>query len=383
MKKKILIYIFLGFVGVVIAGLIYYSTLDDRHQAYYKTRFLHALHLLDPNWEQTSEGNTARFISPTLLIDRKFKSMEGPAAIDYFTINDKKEELVWLTSFKTKALDLEGNPASADFICHTNLDFVYIEHYGRWGLNNEMHRGYPRLSTVSNGIIAYDFPDGFGFPLFTNEKILLQTQVLNHNLTDTVFKVKHQYDLTYKKHEQRMKPLLPISAYIRIPFENATKKNPNDLPDAFCIPVDSEIHSEMDPETQQTLSSFWIIPEGKKVYRGNINDQLRIQDSISVHMIVPHLHPFSERFQLVDKTTNTILFECDVENFKDKIGLKDTPVFKSTKGFKMYQDHDYELVIHTNNTSGMLQDMMASMFIYVHDEEMDNKIQEFTKANDL
>ena len=370
-------------LALIAAFLVYYNTLDNRHQAYYKNRILHSLRLMDPEWKQISEKDKTVFLSPTLLIDRKYKSMEGPAALDYFTINDQNEDLIWLTSFKTEALDLDNNTVSSDFICHSNLDFVYIEHYGKWGLNDKIHKGYPRLSTVSNGIIDYDFPEGFGFPLFSNEKILLQTQVLNHNIKDTVFKLKHRYELEHKKHSKEMKPLLPVSAYVRIPVEGDIRKNPNDLPDAFCIPVDPEIHSETDPMTNQLLSSFWIIPKGKRTYRGNINDQLRIKDSASVHMIVPHLHPFSEKFQLYDKTTDKILYECDVENFTDKIGLKNTPVYKNTEGLMLYEDHEYELIIHTNNPSEDQQDMMASMFLYFYDKDMHDKIKTYAKANNL
>jgi hypothetical protein len=382
MKKKLKIIIITGIACLGFA-IVYYLSSDNRHKAYYQTRALHALGFLDPDWTQENTENKTIFTSPTLLIDRPYKSMEGPAAIDYFTIDASKEELLWLTGFETQAQDLDKHKISTDFICHSNIDFVAMEHYGKWNITGGLHKGYPRLATVSNGITAYEFPEGFGFPIFSNEKLLVQTQVLNHNLKDSIFKLKHRFELSYAPHRNGMKPLMPIAAYVRIPMGSDLKKSPDDLPDAFCIPVDPEIHSEVDTKTQQILSSFWLIPKGKHTYRGAINDQLRIKDSLAVHMIVPHLHPFSETFKLFDKTTQTVLYECQVENYRDKIGLKNTPVYQNISGLMLYADHDYELVIETNNTSDRQEDMMASMFLYVYDQELDLKIKQYALANGL
>ena len=35
----------------------------------------------------------------------------------------------------------------------------------------------------------------------------------------------------------------------------------------------------------------------------------------------------------------------------------------------MYRDHEYDLISVYNNTSGVDQDAMATMFIYLHDKE--------------
>ena len=41
----------------------------------------------------------------------------------------------------------------------------------------------------------------------------------------------------------------------------------------------------------------------------------------------------------------------------------------------LYPDHQYELVLTTNNTSDIQQDMMASMFVFLYDKEIDERIQ--------
>ena len=39
---------------------------------------------------------------------------------------------------------------------------------------------------------AIAFPEGFGFPVFTNENLLLATQSLNHNIKGDPFDIKHE-----------------------------------------------------------------------------------------------------------------------------------------------------------------------------------------------
>ena len=43
----------------------------------------------------------------------------------------------------------------------------------------------------------------------------------------------------------------------------------------------------------------------------------------------------------------------------------------------LYPDHNYELELTTNNTSGVNQDMMASMFVFLYDKELDKKISAY------
>jgi hypothetical protein len=40
----------------------------------------------------------------------------------------------------------------------------------------------------------------------------------------------------------------------------------------------------------------------------------------------------------------------------------------------LYPKHQYELVLTTNNTTKVNQDMMASMFVFLYDKEMAEKL---------
>ena len=98
-------------------------------------------------------------ITPTLVIDNIYKSMEGPKVMRSFQLDETKNELVWITSFETKALSTnEVDQLSNDYICHTNIDLYEGEHYSRWQLDHRIGEQYPRLTSMSNGIESYSFP---------------------------------------------------------------------------------------------------------------------------------------------------------------------------------------------------------------------------------
>jgi hypothetical protein len=96
-----------------------------------------------------------------------------------------------------------------------------------------------------------------------------------------------------------------------------------------------------------------------------------------MHHIATHLHPFAEALILKDKTTGDVLFTAEAINHKDKIGLDKVAIFSSRKGKMLFPDHNYELILETNNTSTTNQDMMASMFIFLYDKQMAEKLSTY------
>ena len=51
------------------------------------------------------------------------------------------------------------------------------------------------------------FPDGFGVPLMSDHSMLVNTQVLNHNLKDTTFEVRHRVEFDFVRDKDLEKPL--------------------------------------------------------------------------------------------------------------------------------------------------------------------------------
>jgi len=374
-RKSKFILIFL--VLVLAAGFIYFKSLKTRHQELIKSKIYYTLNLVDSDWKKDLDENKAVFTSPTFVISNIYKSMEGPKSDQFVVIDDSKEELLWLTSFKTNAVSSdETRKMSNDFVCHTNFEYRDAEHYNRWNMTERINSQYPRITSISNGVESFELPEGFGFPVFSNERLFINAQALNHNISDSTFNIKHKIEIGYTKHSQKaLIPLQPKTVFMMFPYNpNDPFKGPTEqLPNA-CIPVETKNHSYLDVEGN-ALSGHWIIAPGKHNYTYDASQQLQIKDSIRLHQITSHLHPFANRFQLKDKTTNEIIYDCKSENFTDKIGLKNTPSFSSQNGIWMYENHTYEMLLEINNTTSTDQEMMASMAIFYYDGDMENKVR--------
>ena len=378
MNSKILKYSVLLLLVAISVGGICYLNLPSRHKAIIKTRINHTFGLVDNTWNITNNDQTLSLITPTLVVDQIYKSMEGPKVMRSFQIDSKTDDLVWITSFETKAISTnEVDALSNDYICHTNIDFYDGEHYSRWNLNERIGQHYPRLTSMSNGIEKYNFPDGYGFPVFGNENLFLSTQTLNHNIKSDPFSVKHQINLGYKPHSKTMKPLQSKTVFIMLPyntdnpFQGPTEANPN-----MCLPVETGNHSYSNDEGE-SLSGHWVVFPGKKRYSYDITHQLQLKDSTTLHHIATHLHPYAETLTLKNKTKDTVIFTSIAKNYTDKTGLKRVSSFSSAEGVMLYPDHAYELILEVNNTSGSDQDMMASMFLFLYDKEMHEQLKAY------
>ncbi len=360
-----------------IIGLIYYFNLSNRHKAIVKTRLLHFFHIIDSDWSTKLTPLSIEIESPSFLIDGIYKSMEGPKAVHYFQADKVRNDLLWMTGFQVTALSQKSkDKISNDFICHTNINYIEQEHHDRWNLKDRINLQYPRLISLSHGIESMNFPEGYGFPFFANEKFFLITQSLNHNISDSIFQLKHHISIKYKS--DRLKTLMPKTVYMQIPFSKEQIKDSEigKIEMNTCIPVETKNHTYTDDQGN-LLSGHWKINLGKQEFKSNITDQLSLKDTLRVHQITPHLHPFAETFALRDITTNNVLFNCKVINHKNKIGLSRTPAFSSIEGILLYPDHEYELLLRTNNTTNEIQDMMASMFMFFYDDEMADKINNY------
>ncbi len=381
MRANVLKYSVLLFLLIVILAGLYYLNLSNRHKAIVKTKIRHGLGLVDNSWNVLYKEGSTEFITPTLVIDGIYKSMEGPKVMQGFQLDPSKSELVFITDFKTEALSpTEVDQLSNDYICHTNVDYYDGEHYGRWGLNDRIGMQYPRLTSMSHGIESYSLPSGFGFPVFTDENLFLSTQTLNHNIDGALFSVKHKISLGYSTQLDSMKPVTSKTIFMMLPydaenpFEGPTETNPN-----ACLPVETKNHSYVD-ESGQALSGHWVIFPGEAEYRFDVTTQMQLRDSTTLHHAAIHVHPFTKSLQLRDKTENRLLFESKSTNHIGKIGLEEITYFSDADGIMLYPDHNYELVLQVNNTTEINQDMMASMFLFLYDAEMDDKLRSYRSS---
>jgi len=364
-------------LGMLGSG-IWYWQLPNRHKAIVKSFLFEKLGIVNPNWKIENQAETYKMISPEFYIDGIYKSMEGPKSSKYVQLT-QDSTLVWLTGFHVKALDSKTlQNISNDFICHTNIDFNDINYYTSFHLQKRIGSQYPRLTSLSHGMEGFSFPKGYGVPMKGNEFLYVTTQALNHNLPDANFWIRHEVDIHYTK-AKNIKPLMSRTAFIMLPFNQSDPyKSPLDPGTNQCIPVETKNHTYDDGKGNK-LSGHWVIPVGKNTYRSSINNQLQIKDSLLLHAAAIHVHPFSTRITLFDKTKNKAVFSSKIVNHRNKIGLTSIEPFSSTEGTWLYKDHDYEIVLDVNNTSKTKQDMMGSMFLFFYDKELDDQLQKQIK----
>jgi len=387
MKKKLL-KIIIGLLAICfIGGLVFYYSLSPVRQNSAKRRFLHATHILNPNWSKTinkkQNGYVARISSPTLLVDDIFPSMKGPTTFKTFLLEEKEEELYWITGLKTKAnTKHKSQNKSNDFICHVNLYHSKVEHFARMGMEERINIQQPQLITLTKGELDFQFPQGFGYPVFSNEKIFLGSQVLNLNDKNPLFKVDYDYDITFSKDkETRLKPLYMRYAVLDLPYDIEDKdygfegSNYSDSRVRCVIPNGDHHGFNNVDEAGKPRTAFWKVPKGKHTYRSDFTKVLALDTIVSLHKINSHVHPFATSLELRDITVNSTIFKSLVTNYKDRVGLQKITSFSSINGVKLYPNHNYELVLETNNTTGNDIEMMGSMFLYFYDHELDKKLE--------
>lgn len=349
--------------------------LSNRHKAIIKTTVLHTLGLVENKWFVENMANDYKMLSPTFLIDGIYKSMEGPKSSRYIQLN-QTDELLWITGFDVKAVDAKTNEAiSNDFVCHMNVDLNDVNYFGNWNLNDRIGKQYPRLTSLSNGFVNFDFPKGYGVPIKGNEFLFITTQALNHNEKSIFKKIKHLVTVKNEKNNGTQKPLMSKTVYIQLPYNKQDPfKMPLDPASNQCIPVETKNHSYADANGNM-LSGHWVIPKGKNTYRSSITSQLQLQDSLRLHFSAIHVHPFATSIALYDKTTKQNIFKSAISNYKEKIGLIEVAPFSSFEGIWLYENHEYELVLEVENTTTIDQDMMGSMFLFFYDKELEDEIK--------
>lgn len=355
-----------------IGAGIWYWQLPNRHKAIIKTVFLQESGIVDNKWIIDNSHLEYKMISPTFYIDGIYKSMEGPKSSNYIKLS-QDSTLLWLTGFHVKALDSKTKKqVSNDFICHTNIDFNDVKYFSNFNLNERIGIYYPRLTSLSHGLENFTFPNGYGIPMKGNDLLYITTESLNHNITDANFCIKHEVTVDYSKKNTNIKPLLSRTAFIMLPYNKSDPyKSTIDTGKDYCVPVETKNHS-YDFGDGNVLSGHWIIPIEKKTYSSSIDGQLQIKDSLRLHAAAVHVHPFATALTLWDKTTKTAIFKSKMTNHTNKIGLSNINSFSSESGVWMFKNHEYELVLEVNNTTKSNQDMMASMFLFFYDAELDS-----------
>ncbi|HEV2720892.1 MAG TPA: peptidylprolyl isomerase, partial [Thermoanaerobaculia bacterium] len=247
-----------------------------------------------------------------------------------------------------------------------------------------------RLMTLSQGVFEMKLPEGFGFPVASNEPLYLYTQVLNLNDDDPKnMKVRHRVTFTYVRDaglQKRMIPLFNAGASGLVQLDDKTAMpamamapvldehgiehhSAADCMIGMRAPNASGMSSDYTDPKGRHLTGHWVVPPGRQINHSDVTWFMQLPYDAKLHYATVHLHPFAESLTLRDTTTNTEIWKATAKNPEKGLGLSHVDTFVNVPGVPMFRDHKYELISVYNNTSGVNQDSMASIFFGLSDPE--------------
>jgi len=332
---------------------------------------------------------TATIHSKTYEIDGIYRSMKGPLGRQAvsFAPESAEPDLLWITGYRTEIVDPEEDRVvSPEFMCHSNLDLRRGQPARR--LLDDHGTKSNRLFTVSQGQMEVQFPEGFGVPILSTEKLTLDTQVLNLNPQPETFEVQHRTTIEYVRDDELDEPMRPLfqrAAQGMVALDGEPGYFGLDDPDPEehgpgCMVGTSAGGRILTDRFGRRFAAHWVVPPGRQVNRTLVTQWMDIPFDTAVHYIAGHVHPFAESVKLVDRTADEVVYESRVTNADARIGIERVESFSSAEGIPVYADHEYEIVSVYDNTSGEPQDAMAVLFLYMHDKAFEKPSPERLRA---
>jgi hypothetical protein len=326
--------------------------------------------------EQTSE-----ILSDVFLIEDEYKSMKGPKSHVRGSLLDvDPPELLWVTGYSAVMVDAEGETQLAqEFMCHANLNIDKERHKELFGAKKAAN---PRLFTLSQGQNSVEFPPGYGIPVASDEALDVGMQVLNLNrdvAVDGTLEVRHKVTITFVRDSDLPRPMNPLfmeAAAGLVSLGSSKAYYNTDEPDAEehgegCM-VGTDAHTKVSKDRfGNEFSGHWVVKPGREENHTNVTRYMNLPFDTKVHYVAVHLHPFAESLELWDLSEDRSVYKSAVRNSQGKVGLDHVDEYSSSEGFRLYADHEYELISIYNNTSGVDQDAMAVMFMYAEDHEFE------------
>jgi hypothetical protein len=341
-----------------------------------------------------------QFISPIYTIDKIYHSMEGPSSVERIYLGDPTApaELLWVTGIRTEMVDADGaTPQSPELMCHVNVDLDQTKHQALFGFRRATAS---RLMTLSQGMLAAKVPAGFGFPLASNEPLLLFTQVLNLNIQHPQnIKVRHRVTIDYVRARDLTAPIKPlfnvgasgmvilddnplalshsmmstpsIASVTTEAGHDGAAMNPNMscLVGARAPQATSGSADYTDPQGRK-MTGHWIVPPGKQVNHSDITWFMNLEYDTRLHYAAVHLHPFAKSLEMRDMTTGKTVFLAKAENPASGVGLTHVDEFSSPDGVLLQHTHKYSLISTYDNPTNTNADSMASIFLGLDDPEL-------------
>lgn len=333
-----------------------------------------------------------QFLSPVYTIEKKYRSMEGPGSLQKYYLGDPAAdpELLWIVGVRTEMVGRDGRtPQLPELMCHINVDLDAERHRALFDLKRPIGT---RLITLSQGITSTRVPDGFGFPIASNEPLVVFTQVLNHNIEKPKnLEVRHRVTVEFVRDrdlKEPMKALFNVGASGMVILQDplalpsmgqglivdATGGKSAESHGSSCLmlpraPNATGTSSDYVDPTGRVMTGHWVVPPGKQVNHSDITWFMALPYDTTLHYAAAHLHPFAKSLSIRDLTAGETVFEVKAKGPKKGIGLSHVETFLSPKGVPLYRNHQYELVSVYENPTTENADSMASAFLGVADPE--------------
>ena len=341
---------------------------------------------------------TKQVLSKVYTIDRKYRSMEGPASMQRIYLGDPaKPELIWIVGVKTEMVGEDGKtPQLPELMCHVNVDLDPALHSALMGVKRS---SATRLITLSQGMLEAELPRGFGFPIASNEPLILFTQVLNHNIEHPNIKVRHRVTFAYIRQRdltEPMKPLFNVGASGMVLLQDPAALPVSMSTDAMgahgasCLIGTRAANAAgmaadyTDPHGRH-FTGHWNVPPGRQTNHSDITWFMALPYDTVLHYAAVHLHPFAETLSVRDVTTGRTILTAKAANPAGRVGLTHVDTFSSVAGIPLHKDHQYEIVSVYDNTTKEMHDSMASVFLGLSDPELvpPTPLQLSARASDL
>jgi hypothetical protein len=322
---------------------------------------------------------TRELTSKVFRIDRIMKSMLGPDEVAKVTLwkETSDPELLWITGYRAVMTGPDAaTPISPEFMCHSNLILSDGDAY---------HERFPsRLRIVANRLFSLDqgsltavFPVGTGVPIMSDQLVLFNSQVLNHNVVGKTIDVRQKVYVDFVRDADLPTPLTPLvqhgsMALVLIEGRDGHYGMSSEDVERIehgpgCSLGDDVGHPKgIFEDTQgRRFSAFWVVPPGRQENHTRVTPRLTLPYDTTLHFATAHLHPFAESLELRDVTVNETVFIAKAKQATGGIGLASVTQFSSAEGVPIYRDHEYDLISIYNNTSDVDQDAMATMLLYL------------------
>ena len=308
------------------------------------------------------------YLTPSVTVDGIYPSMLGPSNTDLnvkLTQGADVPELLWVTGYTADMVGPQDEePRSAEFMCHNTLSIhdTVNTHNQVMGSGSFRNR---RLFTLSQGQDTLDFPEGFGIPVSSAERFMLQSQVLNLRHDRIGTQVRHKVRTKFisdREAGRDMQPLVLISSGIALEvLDEKAGKTPLD-------PLSCAVDAGGNRTTQkgdQEFTAHWIVSPGPEKRVNKLGRHFPFDTTI--HYVAIHMHAYGQSLELRDMTTGQTVYKAICKPTREGDGLAEVGYYSSAEGLPVYADHEYELISHYNNTSKENKTAMAFFLAYVKD----------------